>query len=87
MQKELQKKLDEFEQKEFEFDYKNGSVVINMTGKGQITKLTVNKALVDPEDKSMMEEMISEAINQAHQSIEEDKENIQSQSIPKGMPF
>jgi DNA-binding YbaB/EbfC family protein len=66
MQREVQKKIEEFEQKEFEFDYKNGSVVVNMTGSGRITKLIVNQALVDPEDKITLEEMISESINQGY---------------------
>jgi DNA-binding YbaB/EbfC family protein len=84
MQKEVQKKLDEFEQKEFEFDYKNGSVVVNMSGKGKVTKLVVNQALVDPEDKITMEEMIAEAINQAYDSIQEDRDAIQQSAVPKG---
>jgi DNA-binding YbaB/EbfC family protein len=84
MQRELQKKLDEFEQKEFEFDYKNGSVVVNMTGAGKITKLVVNQALVDPEDKITMEEMVAEAINQGYESIKEDKDAIQQSAMPRG---
>ncbi|MDR1234532.1 MAG: YbaB/EbfC family nucleoid-associated protein [Mycoplasmataceae bacterium] len=84
MQKEIQKKLEEFESKEFEFDYKNGSVIVNMTGAGKIAKLTVNPALVDPDDKITMEEMISEAINQAYESIKEDREAIQQSAMPQG---
>jgi DNA-binding YbaB/EbfC family protein len=84
VQNEIQKKIREFEQKEFEFDYKNGSVVVNLTGAGRITKLVVNPALVDPDDKITMEEMIAEAINQGYESIEEDKNAIQQSAMPKG---
>ncbi|MDR3330275.1 MAG: YbaB/EbfC family nucleoid-associated protein [Mycoplasmataceae bacterium] len=84
MQKEIQKKLEEFDNKEFEFDYKNGSVVVNMGGNGRVTKLVVNQTLVDPEDKITMEEMIAEAINQAYDSIQEDRDAIQQSSMPKG---
>ncbi|MDR1991293.1 MAG: YbaB/EbfC family nucleoid-associated protein [Mycoplasmataceae bacterium] len=84
LQREMQKKMEAFEKKEFEFDYKNGSVIVNMTGAGKITKLTVNPTLVDPEDKITMEEMIAEAINQGYDSIQEDKNEIQQSSMPKG---
>jgi DNA-binding YbaB/EbfC family protein len=83
MQREIQKKMAEFELKEFEFDYKNGSVVVNITGAGKITKLSVNPALIDPEDKITMEEMIAEAINQGYESIQEDKNAIQQAAVPK----
>ena len=33
MQKEMTKKLQEFEAKEFEYDYKNSSVIVKITGK------------------------------------------------------
>ncbi|MDR0674972.1 MAG: YbaB/EbfC family nucleoid-associated protein [Mycoplasmataceae bacterium] len=83
MQREIQKKIEEFEQKEFEFNYKNGSVVVNMTGAGKITKLVVNPTLIDPEDKITMEEMIAEAINLGYDSIQEDKNVIQQSAVPK----
>ncbi|MDR0739729.1 MAG: YbaB/EbfC family nucleoid-associated protein [Mycoplasmataceae bacterium] len=84
VQREVEKKIQEFEQKEFEFNYKNGSIIVNMTGSGKITKLVVNQALVDPEDKITMEEMIAEAINQGYESIQEDKNAIQQSAMPKG---
>jgi DNA-binding YbaB/EbfC family protein len=84
MQRDVQKKLDEFDQKEFEIDYKNGSVIIQITGAGKITSLNINKALVDPEDKITMEEMIAEAINEAYDSVKSDRDALQQSSMPKG---
>jgi DNA-binding YbaB/EbfC family protein len=84
MQRDVQKKLDEFEQKEFEINYKNGSIVIHITGASKIVSLNVNKALVDPEDKITMEEMITEAINEAYDSVKEDRDAIQQTAMPKG---
>ncbi|MDR2823255.1 MAG: YbaB/EbfC family nucleoid-associated protein [Mycoplasmataceae bacterium] len=84
MQREVQKKLNEFEQKEFEFDYKNGSVVVRITGALKLTSVNINPVLVDPNDKVTMEEMITEAINQAIDSINEDRDNIQKTAVPNG---
>lgn len=78
MQKELDNKLEEFKQKVFEFDYKNGSIVIQMDGGGMVQKISINKVLIDPEDATTLEEMIAEATNQAIISINEDREAIQN---------
>ena len=77
-QKDLQKKLEAFEQKEFEFDYKNGSIVIRINGSCKITDLKINKTLIDPEDPVMLQEMLCEAVNSAVESIISDREEIQS---------
>jgi DNA-binding YbaB/EbfC family protein len=77
MQRVLEEKLKEFDQKVFEFDYKNGSIVVQMSGDSMIQKVTINKTLIDPEDAITLEEMIAEAINQATLSIKEDREAIQ----------
>lgn len=77
-QKDLQKKMEEFEKKEFEFNYKNGSVIVRMNGSCKITDLKINKTLIDPEDPLMLQEMIGEAINSAIEAILADREEIQS---------
>jgi DNA-binding YbaB/EbfC family protein len=84
MQRDVQKKLDEFDLKEFEIDYKNGSIIIHITGSGKIISLNVNKTLIDPDDKITMEEMIIEAINEAYDSVKADRDAIQQASMPKG---
>lgn len=77
-QRDLQKKMEEFEQKEFEFDYKNGSVVVQINGGCKITNLKINKTLIDPEDPVMLQEMLCEAVNSAIESILADRDEIQS---------
>jgi DNA-binding YbaB/EbfC family protein len=79
-QKDLKKKMDEYEAKEFEFNYKNGSVVVRINGACKIVDLKINKTLIDPEDPAMLQEMICEATNSAIESILADREEIQ-QSI------
>ncbi len=72
----MQKKLEEFNKKEFEYDYSNGSVIVKITGGLKIISLTINKVLVDPEDTITLQEMITEAINSAIALVNEQKEEI-----------
>ena len=74
--KMMQKKLDEFNKKEFEYDYSNGSVVVKLTGDLKIIGLTINKTLIDPEDPITLQEMVAEAINSAIALVNEQKEEI-----------
>ena len=84
MQKELQKKLDEFYKKEFEIDYKNGSVIVNIYGSGQIKSLKINPALIDPEDPITLQEMVAEAVNEATDAMKQQADEIQSSAMPAG---
>lgn len=85
MQKELQKKQAEFAAKEFEVDYKNGSVVVNITGAKKITGLKINPALIDPEDPITLQEMVVEAINSAVEQVKAKADEIQNSMMPSGM--
>lgn len=76
MQKEYQKKLEQFEAKEFEYDYQNGSVVVKIKGNLEIVSLTINKALIDPEDVVTLQEMVTEAINNVIALVNEQKEEL-----------
>ncbi len=76
MQKEINKKLEEFYTKEFEYDYQNGSIIVKLTGKLNIIDIKINKTLIDPEDPITLQEMIAEAINCAITLVNEQKNQI-----------
>jgi DNA-binding YbaB/EbfC family protein len=78
MQKELQKKMDEFKSKAFEYSYKNDSIVVTIMGDFTITNISINQVLVDPDDKQTLEEMVCEAVNAAIKGVEEDQQTIQN---------
>jgi DNA-binding YbaB/EbfC family protein len=80
-QKDLQKKMEEFEAKEFEFNYKNGSIIIRINGACKIINMQINKTLIDPEDPNMLQEMVCEASNSAIEAILADREEIQSSVV------
>ena len=78
--KNMQKKLDEFNKREFEYDYSNGSVIVKLTGDLRLISLTINKTLIDPEDPITLQEMVAEAINSAMALVNEQKEEV----VPSG---
>lgn len=81
MQQKLEKEIKQFESEEFEFVYQK-SITIRIKGNLEIIKMDINKDLIDPEDKTMLEEMISEAINEAISAINEEKEKITQGAMP-----
>lgn len=84
MQQELEKKLDEFYQKEFEIDYKNKSIVVHIYGNGQIKDIQINSTLIDPQDPITLQEMIVEAVNEATKAMKDKVDQIQSSMTPGG---
>lgn len=84
MQRELQKKQEEFYAKEFEMDYK-GSITVNVMGDGTIKSIKINEALIDPEDPITLQEMVVEAINAAVADVKQQLEDITSSLMPAGM--
>ena len=74
--KNMQKKLDEFNKREFEYNYSNGSVIVKLTGDLRIINLTINKTLIDPEDPITLQEMVAEAINSAMALVNEQKQEV-----------
>ncbi|GHU31963.1 hypothetical protein FACS1894166_04380 [Bacilli bacterium] len=85
-QKEITRKLEEFDQKEFEYSYKNDSIVVVISGAGNITSIKINPVLVDPEDITTLEEMLAEATNAAIDGVKSDRDAIEKSAMPKGMP-
>lgn len=83
MQKQLQERLAAFDKKQFEYDYKNGSIVVIIKGDFTIVKVNINKVLIDPDDKEMLQDMIAEAINAAYDGVKADRDAIQDSLTPK----
>ena len=81
MQKDLMKKMEEYGDKEFDYDYMNGSVVVKITGNLKILSLNINETLIDPTDKITLQEMIAEAINEAIEAVNNARQDLMP-SIP-----
>lgn len=82
----LQKKLKEFDNQVFDYNYKN-LVNFKMSGLGVISDLVISKDLIDKDDPDTLQDVIVLAINEARQDIEAKKEKAQSAltgQMPKG---
>lgn len=85
MQGNIEKKINEFNNNDFEFVYKN-SIIIKIKGSLEIISIEINKDLIDPDDKRMLEEMTVEALNIAITDVGKKKNEITKASLPN-MPF
>jgi DNA-binding YbaB/EbfC family protein len=85
MQKNLDKKLEEFHKKSFEYNYKNDSIVIIISGKCMIQDIKINKILIDPDDETTLQEMVAEAVNAAIIGVKQDEDAIRAEMTPSGI--
>jgi len=88
MQRELKKAQDELHQKEFTVS-KGGAVTVTMKGSKEITKLSISEDAFNPEDKEMVEDMVTMAINELIAQIDEQEAAIQEKIAgrPGGFGF
>ena len=76
MQRELQKAHAELESREFKVE-KSGMVEAIVMGDRSIKSLNIDKDALDPENKEMLEEAITLALNDAFQQISKANEEIE----------
>lgn len=65
MQQKMATLQKELESREIETSSGGGMIKIKITGKQQITGITINKECVDPNDVSSLEDLVKIAVNQA----------------------
>ncbi len=70
MQEEMERVQHELEEKEIETSAGGGKVKVTMKGTKEITKITIDPEIVDPEDTEMLEDLIMVAVNDAISQIE-----------------
>lgn len=84
----------EMERMEVTGESGGGSVKITLTGKGEARKVEIDKAVIDPEDKEVLEDLIAAAVNDAVRKVEQNSQEKMSgmtagMQLPPGfkMPF
>ncbi|MBR4486531.1 YbaB/EbfC family nucleoid-associated protein [bacterium] len=75
IQKQIDEKLTKFDETKFEYDYKN-SIKITIYGNLKVEKIEILDALIDKDDKIILQEMIAEAITEANQDLLSEREQI-----------
>ena len=78
MQQDMTAKQEELAQREFTAAAGGGAVSITMTGNRQVTALTIQPEVVDPEDIEMLQDLVISAVN-------EDTTNKELDAITNGM--
>ncbi|MBD5422909.1 MAG: YbaB/EbfC family nucleoid-associated protein [Mycoplasma sp.] len=82
MKSELDKKEKEFDSQIFTFE-KQG-IKLTIEGSLNIKSIDINEALIDPDDKETLQDMIIIIMNEAIEEISSKKKSI-TNSITKGM--
>ena len=65
MQAEMEQTQAELEEKEVTTTAGGGAIEVTVNGKKEITKLTIDKDVVDPDDVEMLQDLVMAAVNEA----------------------
>ncbi|NCC24029.1 MAG: YbaB/EbfC family nucleoid-associated protein [Deltaproteobacteria bacterium] len=65
MQKKIAKAQEELGQRVIEASAGGGMVTVKATGKQEILSVTIDPAVVDPEDVTMLQDLVAAAVNEA----------------------
>lgn len=74
MQQEMSKAQEEVENSSFTASVGGGAVTAAVSGKKELTALTIKPDVVDPEDVEMLQDMVLAAVNQVMRLVEETSE-------------
>lgn len=74
MQQDMLKMQEELEQQEFEGSAGGGAVTVTLTGKKELTKVTLKPEIVDPDDVEMLEDLILVAVNEGLKKVDENSQ-------------
>ena len=76
MQEAMEKAQEELNAKEYEATAGGGMVAVTISGKKEVTKVTIKPEVVDPEDVEILEDMIAGAVNEALRAAEADSQQV-----------
>jgi DNA-binding YbaB/EbfC family protein len=84
MQDQMKEKQDELNEQEFTGTAGGGAVEVVISGKKEITKLSIKPDVVDPEDIEMLQDLIIAAVNETYRKVEE-VTNAEMEKITGGL--
>ncbi|MDF2586364.1 MAG: hypothetical protein K0S41_205 [Anaerocolumna sp.] len=79
MQKQMEEKTKEIEDKEWEASVGGGAVTVKVSGKKEVTEVKLSKEVVDPDDIEMLQDLIVAAVNEALRKMEDESSEVMSQ--------
>lgn len=87
VQKQLEDANRQINEKECEGSASNGLVKVVMNGENRILSISIEKEILNPEDKEMIEDLLMIAVNDAADKVEEyKKERFGSMASALGIP-
>lgn len=87
MQKQMAEMQEEMENKRYLATVGGGVVTAEVSGKKEVTKITIDPDAVDPDDVEMLEDMVLAAVNEALRKAEEESSSQMSKLTGgMGMP-
>ena len=93
MQRQMEENQKALEEKEFTASAGGGAVAVIVSGKREVTKVTLSEEVVDPDDIEMLEDLIVAAANEALRKVEEESAAVMSKltgglgGLGGGLPF
>ncbi|QUH29203.1 YbaB/EbfC family nucleoid-associated protein [Vallitalea guaymasensis] len=84
MQKKMQEMQEDLDNQVFEASAGGGAVKVTVTGKKEVTKVSINPEVVDEDDVEMLEDLILAAVNEAMRTADE-KVNQQMSKVTGGL--
>lgn len=72
MQEQMAELQSELEAREYETTAGGGVIKVSINGKKEITKVSLDPSVVDPDDIEMLEDLIAAAVNEAIRTVEEE---------------
>ena len=79
MQAEMEQVQAELAEKEITTTAGGGAIEVTINGNKEITKLNIDKDVVDPDDVEMIQDLVMAAVNEAIRQIEELSENAMNE--------
>lgn len=76
MQEAMEKAQEELAAKEYTATAGGGVVSATVTGAKEVTKITINPEVVDPDDVELLEDMIAGAVNEALRAAEAESQQV-----------
>ena len=84
MQKQMEAKTKEMEEKVWEASAGGGAVTVKVSGKKEVVEVKLAPEVVDPDDIEMLQDLIVAATNEAWRKMEEDSTQMMN-SIAGGL--
>ncbi len=84
MQEEIALQMEEME---IEGSAGGGAVKVRMNGKKTLLGVEISKEAVDPDDMTVLEDLVLAAVNDAVKKVDEELAGTLGGSLPPGMPL